>query len=453
MSVTTQTQTAREDFAAIVGESRVAADENVRDSFAVDGKVPRLVVYCSSAEETAQTLKAAAAHGLCVIACRYGTKLGIGNIPARYDVALSLKEMTRVWHYEPSDLTITVEAGMKLADFQHFVGRDGLWLPLDPPAAARASIGGILSANSSGPLRLAFGAPRDMTLGMKIATADGKIVKTGGRVVKNVAGYDLAKLMIGSFGTLGVIVEANFKLYPLPVGRATFVFEGLTLDRVREIRKAVLDSPLTPMRLVCLNEAAAQKVDDGSKAVRGMKGAQVWAEVGGSKRVIDRASQILEATARATESTLTRCDDTELETLWTRITESGSTLADSSPNALALKASLPVANCEHFLARMQREGETAKVRISAVGQLGVGIVRLHLLDDLQEAALAGLVESLRAAALELGGSLIVERCSPSLKTRLDVWGRPGNDLRMMRKLKETWDPKGVLSPGRFLAGI
>jgi glycolate oxidase FAD binding subunit len=196
---------------------------------AVDGKVPNYVLYPDSAEKVAAVLRCAAENDLAVIPCRNGTKLATGSPPRRYDVALSLKEMTRVWHFEAADLTIGLEPGMKFGDFQEFIGRHGLWLPLDPRGGARASIGGIIAANAAGLLRQGFGGPRDMVLGLKIALTDGKIVKTGGRVVKNVAGYDLGKLMVGSYGSLGVIVEANLKLYPKPPERVTFAVRVSTL--------------------------------------------------------------------------------------------------------------------------------------------------------------------------------------------------------------------------------
>ncbi len=146
---------------------------------------------------------------------------------------------------------------MKLADFQHFVGRRGLWLPLDPAGGSRASIGGILATNSAGPLRLRYGAPRDMVLGMKIATTEGKVIKAGGRVVKNVAGYDLVRLLTGSYGTLGVIIEATFKLFPLPPERATFVFATRTLEIARNLRQRILHSPLEPLRMMLLDAKAS----------------------------------------------------------------------------------------------------------------------------------------------------------------------------------------------------
>src|SRR5215472_548971 len=244
------------DFASIVGDSHASAEPEACAVFAVDGVAPRCVVYPPCAEEVAEVLKCASSHGLAVIPVRNGTKLATGAPPRQYDVALSLKDMNQVWYYEPDDLVVSVEPGLKFGDLQHFLARHNLWVPLDPAAGERASVGGILAANSTGPLRLRYGGPRDLVLGMKIVTAEGTIVKTGGRVVKNVAGYDLAKLLIGSYGTLGVIVEASLKLHPQVGGRATWVIEPATLAAAREFRRALLRSPLTPLRVVVMNAPA-----------------------------------------------------------------------------------------------------------------------------------------------------------------------------------------------------
>ena len=195
--MTTTTENVVSTFSSLLGEARVKTDEATRKNFALDNLLPECVVSPGSEEEVAAVLRRAGEADLAVVPCRNGTKLGIGNRPHRYDVALCLREMNRIWHYEPKDLTVTVETGMKLSDFEYFVGKSGLWLPLDPPFELKASIGGVLASNSSGRSRLFYGQLRDMTVGMTIATPDGKLIKTGGRVVKNVTGYDLSKLMTG----------------------------------------------------------------------------------------------------------------------------------------------------------------------------------------------------------------------------------------------------------------
>jgi len=401
----------------------------------------------------AAVLKSAADHDLAVVPCRNATKLDIGNPPRRYDVALSLKEMNRVWYFEPADLTVSVEPGMKFGDFQEFVARHGLWLPLDPPGGARASLGGILATNASGPLRLFYGAPRDMILGMKIATVEGKIIKTGGRVVKNVAGYDLGKLFIGSLGTLGVIVEANFKLYPLPPERATFVFQAGTLEFARDLRVRVMRSPLTPLRIVLLDGAGSKLAREGSLGGPQTKQLELWIEVGGSKRVIDRYGREFEGLGRAVGTLVKRVEVKESESVWSRVSDLRNWLPSVHPNLVILKASLPIAVGEDFINRAQEEADEDNIRYSSFSQTGVGVVYFCLLDGMRASGIAALCGKIRAQAESLGGVLTIDRCPSELKRQMDVWGPHGDDFGVMQKLKAALDPKGILASGRFVGSL
>jgi glycolate oxidase FAD binding subunit len=451
--VTTAIQSALSGLASIVGESRVVRDPAICANFAVDGMTPACVLYPASAEEVAAVLQYAAEYDLAVIPCRNATKLDVGNVPRRYDVALSLKEMSRVWHYEPADLTVTAEAGMEFGDFQHFVSRDGLWLPLDPPGGPRSSLGGILATNASGPLRLAYGAPRDMLLGMKIATIEGKVIKTGGRVVKNVAGYDVAKLLIGSYGTLGVIVEASIKLFPLPSARATFVLPTGTLGIARDLRRRILCSPLQPLRLVLLDAMASNLALAGTPLARKVEEPELWVEMGGSARVIERCARDLEELGKAAGAPVRRLEAEDADLAWARFSDFRSWLPEAFPGVAILKVVLPDAASEEFLSRAQQETETDNVRLAGFTQLGVGTLRLCLLEAESATARIALIRRLRKAAQDLGGALVVEHCHWDIKSRVDVWGPTGDDFALMAKMKAVWDPKGALAPGRFVGGL
>jgi glycolate oxidase FAD binding subunit len=420
---------------------------------AVDGMTPACVLYPSSAEEVAAVLQYAAEHDLAIIPCRNATKLGVGNVPRRYDVALSLKEMSRVWHYEPADLTVTAEAGMKFGDFQQVVGRDGLWLPLDPPGGPRASLGGILATNASGPLRLFYGAPRDIVLGVKIATTEGKVIKSGGRVVKNVAGYDMAKLLIGSYGTLGVIVEASFKLFPLLSARATFVLPTGTLGIARDLRRRILCSPLQPLRLVLLDAMASNLALAGTPLARKVEEPELWVEVGGSARVIERCARELEELGKAAGAPVRRLEAENADLAWARISDFRTWLPEAFPGVAILKVVLPDAASEEFLSRGQQETESDKVRLASFTQLGVGTLHLCLLEAESATARVALIRRLRKAAQDLGGALVIEQCHWDIKSRVDVWGPTGDDFAVMAKVKAVWDPKGTLAPGRFVGGL
>ncbi|HEV2349145.1 MAG TPA: FAD-binding oxidoreductase [Terriglobia bacterium] len=443
----------RAEIEAIVGGGSVVSDDAVCRTLSADGCVPKSVVYPRTAEQVAAVLKCAADHTLAVIPCRNATKLGLGNIPARYDVALSLRKMNNVWHYEPEDLTATVEAGMKLGELARLLGRNGLWLPLDPPGGARASVGGVLATNASGPLRLLYGAPRDMIVGMTIATTDGKIIKAGGRVVKNVAGYDLTKLLIGSHGALGVMVEAHLKLFPLPAGRATFIFHVASLDEARDLRKRILQSPLNPMRMTLLNAEAGKVVWEDEAGARPGSTMTLWVEAGGTNRVLERYARTLGAIGSAAGAKVSTMEQGTAERSWARMVDFQSWLAEEFSDAVILRGSLPIAGCEEFVNRAQQGADKTKSRLAVFAQPGVGTAHLCYLDPSDYSAIVSTIDNLRAAAKELHGALLVERCAPEIKQRLDVWGAPGNDFEVMRKVKHAWDPKGILSPGRFVGRL
>lgn len=444
-------ETVRAEIAAIVGEDAATTSEQMRAAAGIDEQMPQIVAYPSSAEQVAATLRYASERSLAVVPWRNGTKLAMGNRPRQYDIALSLKNMNRVWHYEPADLTVSAEPGMKFGDFQHFVARDKLWLPLDPPGGMKATLGGILATNSAGPMRFRYGAPRDMVLGMKIATTEGKLVKTGGRVVKNVAGYDLGKLLMGSFGTLGVIVEASFKLFPLPVERATFVLSVESLDSAGEFRRRILRSPFDPMRMVLLDSGARKLVTDGALSQGSQNGYEIWIEAGGSKRVVERYTHGLQDLCAQIDARMRPLEAEAADHGWPRIADFGATVTEQFPHAIVLKAALPISAAEEFLARANEIAGSA--RPASLIQIGVGIVRVALLDEPEAPVAAALITKLRQVAENLLGTLLVECCPAELKERVDVWGTVGDDFEVMRKLKEAWDPKGILSPGRFVGGL
>ena len=440
----------RADLAALVGAPQVQVGADVCAALAVDGQIPDVAVFPATADQVAAVLCFASEHQLALIPRGYGTKVSMGTPPRRYDIALSIRGLKRVIHYEPADLTIGVEAGMTFGEFQNLVGQSGLWLPLDPRGGSESSIGGIIASNAAGPLRQGFGGPRDMVIGLKIATTDGKIAKTGGRVVKNVAGYDLGKLLTGSMGTLGVIVEASLKLFPRPTERATFTLRAGTLGNARDLRRSILRSPLDPMRLVLLDAAATALLDESVKFPDRPEAA-LWIELGGSHRVIERCMLDLRHVASAAGATLARRDQAEHE--WEQISNLAHWLQPKYRDVTVLKVALPLVATEEFISRAQQEAEAEKIPLATFAQVGVGIAHLCALQEMLGASTGDWIGRLRQAAIDLGGSLVIEHCPLDLKGHADVWGARGDDLNAMRKMKAAWDPQAVLSPGRFVDGI
>jgi len=448
--VTVAANSVPDALAAILGASQVISEPAACAEWAVGGKVPKYGVEPPTAECVAAVLKIAAEHNLAVIPRGNGTKLGFGCPPGRYDLCVSLRKLNRVRHYEPADLTISVEAGMTLRELQEFLGRDGLWLPLDPRGGDDATIGGIVASNSAGPLRLRFGSARDMVLGIRVATTEGKLIKSGGHVVKNVAGYDLSKLLVGSLGTLGVIAEASFKLFPRPALRATWILEPGTLDRARDLRRRILDSPLEPLRMVLLDRGASGLFRQGRHS-----GAEpeLWIEAGGSPKTLERHARDFAEIGQSMGVATRRTDETADQHLWKELINFEQSLAALNAEAMVLKAALPLAGGEQFLRLARQAAEGDGVRMAGIAQPGVGIVHVGLwaksLRDVGER----LVTNVRNSASSLGGTLVVEQYPAGFELQREVWGTPGDFLQWMRGLKAVWDPSGVLSPGRFVGGI
>ena len=235
-----------DELKGIVGESGVLPEEQVA-AYTFDGYVPKAVVLPTSVQEIQDLLQFAGKQGLSVMPVGAGTKLGIGNLPKKVDVVLTTTHLNSVIEYEPADLTVTVEAGIRLADLQTELAQHRQYLAMNPPYADRCTIGGIVATNASGSFRLRHGTARNQVLGLRVVRADGTVVKSGGKVVKNVAGYDLNKLYIGAFGTLGIITEVTLKLSPIPPRQAILTADFQTIQDAVDTGLTVVGSQTLPM--------------------------------------------------------------------------------------------------------------------------------------------------------------------------------------------------------------
>ena len=247
-----------EHLRAIAGTPAVANGDRAH-ACAVDGLHPRCIVSPATVDELCRCVAAIDAADGALIAFGSGSRLGVGRRPRRYDVALSTRRLQRVLAHEAADMTVSVEAGVTVAELNAVLGEAGQHLPLDPPHPELTTIGGLIATDASGPLRLSHGKVRDLLIGIRVVLADGTLVKGGGRVVKNVAGYDLMKLFTGSYGTLGVIVEATFKVRPLPEHEAVIVVPAATTAEAITTALALLSPGLAPLSVDVLNETGARR--------------------------------------------------------------------------------------------------------------------------------------------------------------------------------------------------
>ncbi len=375
----------------------------------------------ADARETAAILRFAQENGLAVTPAGGGTKTCWGN-PVEAQIRLSLERMSAVREHSWQDMTCTVEAGCPWAAMQTQLARHGQTVALDPLWPERATVGGVVAANDSGALRLKYGALRDLIIGMTIVLADGTVAKTGGKVVKNVAGYDLHKLMTGSFGTLGVITEVNFRLHPAEERTQTWTANAGDAAEFAEPLRALLDSQMVP-------SAVQLRV--------GKDGCALDVRVAGRGEAIEdcarRLSKIFSEIGMVPSS----------EAVWGARQE----LYDAA-NATILKASMLPAEVCPVSAELRHWATTEGAGVQCVAY-PFGLMTLAL----QAAPPAAFLVQLRARLRPTGGSVVVLAASDEMRAGLDVWGCDADALGLMREIKRRFDPNRILNPGRFVGNI
>jgi glycolate oxidase FAD binding subunit len=429
------------ELAAIVGEAYVCEDAGALTGFAIDGVRPGMWVLPGSVEEVAAVIRTANERRACVTLAGGFTKQSMGNVPEKMDILLRTDRLNRVLHFDPGDLTIGVEAGCRLGEVQKSVAESGLLLPLDPAKAQQATIGGALAAAAFGPLKHGFGGVREYCIGVSFVTGDGRIAKAGGRVVKNVAGYDLMKLMIGSQGTLGVITSANFKLFPAPKRASTFVAEFSNCKEAMEFCGFVKRSPLSPLCLEIVSPRAHVYAGDSGEA---------WAVVvraAGSDAVLGRYRREFSAnTARE----LAGADE---ERFWSGVREFAETIAKKHQNAMLMELHLRFGAVVEVLRAAENAATEHNFLFAGVGRAGVASLVISLVplsvDPPAVTQYANAVAAIRKAMPE-DGAAVVARCPREAKAYFSTWGESSNDLEAMRAVKRALDPNGIMNCGRFL---
>jgi glycolate oxidase FAD binding subunit len=396
-------------------------------SDAIEGVVPRAIVEPDSSEAVASVLEWASREKLVVLVRGSGTKIGWGPAPRLIDVMISTARLNKVVAHRHGDLTATIQSGATLHDVNRALAQHRQWIPLDPPWADRATIGGIVATNDSGPRRHRYGAPRDLIIGVEFARADGRLAKGGGIVVKNVAGYDLPRLLTGSFGSLGVIVTATFKLYPLTAASRTLIVEPSNASDLGALALKLSASHLTPtalefathpLRLIVRFESIETSVEQQAETA-----AKLIAENGYEAQSLSESGE-------------------------TQFWQSHARLADDEGGALLKISVLPTDIAETLSLIDRLAGPRG---YTAAGRAGAGVFLLRITKDieLQKRVIDGLRD-----AVQIGrGSAVVVKGTPELRTQVNVWGPIGDGLALMKAVKQQFDPAGILSPGRGPGGL
>jgi glycolate oxidase subunit GlcD len=396
-----------------------------------------------SIEQVCEVMKLAASQRWTVAPAGAATWLDVGNLGASVDLVVSTKNLNRIIEHEPADLVAFTEAGVTLRDFNLELARSGQWLPLDSPDDGRSTIGGVVATGLGGAQQFAYGAPRRHVIGMKVVLADGNLIKAGGRVVKNVAGYDLCKLFTGSYGTLGVIVEVNFKLRPVPFETRTVRVSGVCKELL-ESAAHVINSRLFPTAVELFSPSLAVEAglsDEGSDHLLLLRFA------GSTNAVTEQTSRALDHVAAGTQRPA-RVVSKDAP-LWQTVAALPSRFA----GALISRASVRPSDLYEFLRRLNELSDSGRSP-NLLWHAGVGDGRIRMFEQLPaeangESNWAKRIQQLRKTTHELGGSLVLEDAPTSLKSQLDAWGGWSNSAELMSRIKRQLDPCNLLSPGRF----
>jgi glycolate oxidase FAD binding subunit len=413
--------------------------------YVIEGRTPEAAVFPGTVEEVAAVVAQAAAAAVPVVPWGGGSAAGVGEPPARAGLVLGLRRLQALVEHEPGDLTATVQAGLSVAGLQAALRAKGQWLSLDPPDGARATLGGVLAANAAGPRRHLYGTCRDLLIGVSVVTADGGLVRGGGKVVKNVAGYDLPKLFIGSFGTLGVIVEATLKLRPVPDEERLV---AVRFDRLKDAGAAVralLASDLIPSAVDLLDAAAG--------AALGLAAAPASLVVG-----FDGLGEQVDWQVAQLARVVGPCGGSGPTTLppatWERLAAAARDAFEPAAAVMTLSVlpSVVAETMEQGAAAARQRGLSSAWAAHA----GVGHVTASLRADVTRqdpAPVAAVLQEWRTAAQASGGHASVSWAPLPVKAALPVWDDAGAAGRLMRRIKAQLDPNNVLNPGRFVGGI
>lgn len=414
----------RQKFVEILGTEHLRP---ASPADAVHGVQPQLILEPTTEQQLAAALRLANEAGLAVIPRAAGTKLDWGNSPTRADIILSTARLSKVVEHAWADLTVIVEAACTIQTLQEALAKHGQRLALDPLWPEKATVGGVLSTNDSGALRLRFGSLRDLVIGVTIALPDGTLASSGGKVVKNVAGYDLPKLITGALGTLGVITRAVFRLHPLAHGSRSFSIPAANRDEAQKFVLSIQDSKLAHAALQSrFSGDAPPSIDilfEGTRAGLDAQSSQL--------RALCHSAQISEASPRIWSAR---------QELWF--------FSNPKETAVTKISTLP-AELAQTVELFCRSSKSAQIRWkSLMYATGLGWLRLEGPSD----KLHGVLTNVRTNLEKMGGSLVLLH-RPAALPPFDAWGTPGDSLPLMKTIRRQLDPANTLNPGRFLGGI
>ncbi len=424
---------------ALVGADAVLTGGLAR--YAVDGHVPQVAVRPRDADQVAAVLRLCAEAGAAVVPWGGGTAQEVGNPPRAASVVLRTDRLARVLDHDAANLTVTADAGITLEALGTTLAAAGQWLPVEPPRAPRATLGGVAALDLGGPWRGRFGPVRDLVIGVRAALPDGSLVRWGGKTVKNVAGYDMAKLFVGAMGTVGVLVELTLKVFPLPEATRTVALWG-ELDALVALAGRIAASPLVPTGLTLLDRPAAALLGAAVGGLLGVSSSVLLVRADGIVPAVTRAERDVAAWAAQVGVQHEVLGAEAAQRVWSAVRDFG-----WAGELVAARLSVPVGRLPGALAALRA---CLPAAAGLVAHVAAGVVWAA---GPPAGFAATTLHGLRQVAVDHQGHLLLARLPTALKATGDVWAPVPPALPVMRALKAAFDPHQILNPGRFVAGL
>lgn len=439
-----------ENLATIVGSQHLITEPQELPSYRIGVRTPNLAIRPGSVEEVAEIVRFAVAEKLAIVPVGSRTKLSM-NIPLqRYHIALDVTRLNKMVSYDPADLTLSVEAGMPLQRIEDELAKHRQFLPLAVPFAGRATVGGTIASGADSPLRQAYGTARDFILGMEFVTGEGKIAKSGGRVVKNVSGYDLHKLMIGSFGSLGVITKINFRTFPIAGSIRAFVAVYDSARDALDARHRIVQSPLRPLTLEILNPRAAELLS-GVVANRIFPSKfsfdshwQIIVSYSGTEKTLERYDRDLRQLAGTAKNSV--LEESEAPIALSRVREFVSIALESWPPVVIMKVSALPTNLASLLDEASAMATRDGISLAVLAR-GVGVVYFAILPPEESVdsteRVRGVVEGLGDVCRRHEANIATQWIPEEWGERVRNHSSAEKNFSMMQKMKAAFDPHGV----------
>jgi glycolate oxidase FAD binding subunit len=450
----------------------------------VDNVVPKAVVFPKNTEQVAEVVKFSNREKLAIVARGSGTKMAMGNPPKKLDLVVCTARMNHMLDVDTSNLTITVEAGVKFRDIQARLAtqedrcylpledlgaegddiicsdrsHSGCFIPIDAPYADKATIGGIIATDSTGPRRLLYNLPRDSIIGIRFVSPNGDILGSGGKTVKNVSGYDVSKLMVGSMGTLGILCEMTIRMLPLPEKMQTLLVSFATFSEASALAERIFETTLLPAAVEIMNGEAYNHLTLDDKPGFDSKGYVVAAALEAFIPAVSRMhSEILEMARNGGAGAEAVLEEDDHRSFWLAMSNLSATLGKKFSGLIKAKLNYPLSMGKAVIESGESLFSQANVDYIFQMHAGNGICHMGLLIDKKdtaatEKALAALGQLLERCR-EVDGNLVIQGAPTELKEKLKIWGEIGSHFVVMKRLKNQLDPIGILSPGRFVEGL